>query len=849
MSSSCFNRIKSVWLYSTTSAQDDNIVQIVYTHCVISEGQSTMELVNIISIAAILFAAGLAAFYRIKPLIWSIVIGILLFLFTWIHALPTVFCAVAWVLFLISAGFANLDVLRRRYLVGPLLAKLQAQLPTISATEHEAIVAGNTWWEKELFCGRPNWQTLFSYPTPALTDEEQAFLDHQVEHLCAMLNDWEVIKAHDLPQTVWDYLKKEKFFGMIIPKQYGGRGFSALMHSTVIVKIATRCISAAVTTMVPNSLGPGELLVRYGTDQQKEYYLPRLANGTEIPCFALTAQEAGSDAAAIPDIGIVCKRKVNGQEVLGMRLNFDKRYITLAPVATLLGVAVRLYDPDHLIGEKEYIGITLCLIPTSEQGIKIGHRHFPAYLAFMNGPVRGNDVFVPLDSIIGGRGMAGQGWRMLMECLTIGRSISLPALSTACGKGFYRVTGAYAKVRRQFNSSIAAFEGVGEALGYIAGFAYMLDACRTMTAGAVDQDINPSTVSAIAKYHMTEMMRKVVIHAMDIHAGQAIQVGPRNMVANAYISVPTGITVEGANILTRNLIIFGQGAIRCHPYLLTEIDLLSQAKPAVKELDKILMAHIGFYVSNFIRNIAYGLTGGRFIQVPAKNPRIKKGFQQIARMSTALALLADTSLILLGGSLKRRERISARLGDILSYLYQASAVLKYFHDNNKPTAEIDYVCWSLQYCLYQIQLAADAILANFPNKLIGKLLKWIIFPWGRAYHAPCDRLHQAILTPMLEPSELRDRLTRHCFISQDDDEPTCRLEKAFKLAAAADGLYKKLSKAGISKQLTFDERVNLAVEGGALTKDEAKELLTFNALKNDVIQVNEFSFDLSKVLV
>jgi alkylation response protein AidB-like acyl-CoA dehydrogenase len=755
--------------------------------------------------------------------------------------------------YLAAAAFANLNEQRQRYIVQPALKILRKQLPTISATERAAIEAGDTWWEKELFCGRPNWDKLFNIPRPTLTQEEQDFLDNQVDHLCSLVNDWDIVfKDRDLSAEVWDYLKKEKLFAMVIPKQYGGLGFSALAHSTVVTKIATRSISAAVTTMVPNSLGPGELLVRYGTEEQKNYYLPRLANSTEIPCFALTAPDAGSDAGAIPDTGIICRGQLDGNEIIGIRVNWDKRYITLAPVATLLGLAIHLYDPEHLLGSKTDIGISLCLIPTSHPGVEIGSRHLPMYTGFMNGPTRGKDVFIPLDWIIGGTKMAGQGWRMLMESLSIGRSISLPALSTACAKIAYRVTGAYSRIRKQFNTPIASFEGIEEALGYIAGYSYMLEACRTMTAGAVDQDINPAIVSAIAKYHMTEMCRNVISNAMDVHAGQMIQVGPRNVIANNYLAVPISITVEGANILTRNLIIFGQGAIRCHPYLLKEIELISSPDTKAQDLDPVLMSHIGFYVSNLLRNIVYGLTGGRLIFATIKDPRIRAYQRQLTRMSAALALLADTSLILLGGSLKRRERLSARLGDIMGQLYLASTVLKYYHDNNNPASDVDYVCWSLQECLCKIQIACDELLHNFPYRWLGTFLRWMIFPFGTAYKHPTDKLNKRIVETMLSPSELRDRISQYCFLSKEDEDLTNRLDKALAQIDQIDPLQKKVHKAVQSGAITpafeFSERIQSAQAANILTAEEAHALSEFEKLRNEIIKVNEFSFDLGEVI-
>ncbi len=807
-------------------------------------------------VLGVLIAVGLvfiAAFFQLSAVVWTILIGVGLVVLSLAGLLAPLAMTVFFVIFVVAALFANLTVLRQRYIVAPALNALRKQMPTISTTEREAIEAGDTWWEKELFCGRPDWEKLYSIPKPTLSLEEEAFLNTQVEHLCGMLNDWEITREkHDLPQAVWDYLKQEKFLGMVIGKEYGGLGFSALAHSTIVLKIASRSLSTAVNTMVPNSLGPGELLHRYGTTEQKDYYLPRLARGEDIPCFALTGPDAGSDAGSISDTGIVCQGEYQGKQVLGIRLSWDKRYITLAPIATVLGLAIHLYDPDHLLGKKEDVGITLCLIPTSHPGVEIGHRHFPMYLAFMNGPTRGKDVFIPLDWIIGGVDMAGQGWRMLMECLSIGRSISLPALATACTKVTYRYTGAYARIRKQFNTPISAFEGVEEALGHIAGNAYMLEATRVMTAGAVDQHINPAIVSAIAKYHMTEASRVVVDHAMDVHSGHMIQTGPRNILANAYMALPISITVEGANILTRNLIIFGQGAIRCHPYILKEVELITAEKPDVAALDRTLMSHIGFFIGNALRSFAYGLTGGHFIIVSGKNARIKGLKKQLTRMSAALALLADASLILLGGSLKRRERISARLGDIMSQLYLASATLKFYHDSGKPSSDIDYVCWVLQTCLAKIQIACDELADNFPQKWIGKLLLWVVFPWGRAYQQPNDKLHSKIIEAMTAPSVLRDRLTKYCYQPTDANSLGARLDKALTQVAIIDPIMKKIQKAvqekTIARHLDFAARVQAALQLNVITAEEAEVVIAYEALRTEIVKVNEFSFDLKEVI-
>jgi alkylation response protein AidB-like acyl-CoA dehydrogenase len=812
-----------------------------------------MEIAALFSFIFLLALVFTAALYRLSAIKWSVLIGAGLLTVTYLNYLPIrgiIFC---WLCYLAAVSFANMHGLRQRMITGPLLKRIKEQLPAISETEREAINAGNTWWEKELFCGQPDWQQLLKMPAPQLTEAEQHFIANQVEQLCQMLNDWKIVyEDSDLPPTVWEYIKKEKFFGLIISKEYGGLEFSALAHSTIISKIATRSVSAAVNIMVPNSLGPAELLTRYGTSEQKNYYLPRLAKGEEIPCFALTAPTAGSDASNIPDTGIVCKGEFNGRTVTGIRLNWDKRYITLAPIATVLGLAFHMYDPDHLLGDKDDIGITLCLIPTSHPGVETGTRHIPLQMAFMNGPTRGKDVFIPLDWIIGGAEQAGSGWRMLMECLSIGRSISLPALATASSKVAYRFTGAYARLRRQFNTPISSFEGIEEALGTIAGYTYLLEAARIMTAGAIDEGINPAVASAIAKYHMTEMGRISVSHAMDIHAGHMIQVGPRNFLANLHFCMPISITVEGANILTRNLIIFGQGAIRCHPYLLKEIELMTAPKTDMTALDKTLMSHIGFYISNFIRTVGYSLTGGRLIFTTSKNARIKKYERQLTRMSAALALTADTCLIMLGGSLKRRERISARLGDILSQLYLASAALKYFHDHPQSEDSVNYASWSLQQCLYEIQIAFDELFNNIPKRWLGYILKWSIFPFGQAYLRPRDKLHKRLVTPMIEATPLRNQVTQHCFISADKSELTNKLELALGRAEANDLLRKKLQQAvksgTIPEYYPFLDRLRAAEEAGILTSSEADAVREFEALREEIIKVNEFTFDLERVI-
>ena len=793
-------------------------------------------------------------FFSAAVWLWTITIAAVLLaisVFGTVGAVTLFFC---WLIFLVVAAFALLKKQRIRYFTKPIIIdKFSKNMPTISLTEREAIEAGDVWWEQDLFCGAPKWKKMLAIPAPTLTAEEQDFLDNQVETLCGMLNDWEILNTlHDMPKEVWDYLKAQRFFGLVIPKQYGGHGFSALLHSTVVMKIATKSISAAVNTMVPNSLGPAELLVHYGTTDQKDHYLPRLARGDEVPCFALTSPDAGSDAGAMTDTGIVCRGMYQEKEVLGISLTWEKRYITLAPVATVLGLAFRLFDPNHLLGTTENIGITLCLIPTSHPGVEIGHRHWPLHMSFMNGPTRGKNVFIPMDWIIGGVEKAGQGWKMLMECLSIGRGISLPALSTACSKLSYRTTGAYSLIRKQFNTSISNFEGVEEALSTIAGYTYLLEACRVMTAGAVDLNIKPSITSAIAKYHMTEIARKIINHATDIHGGHAIQMGPRNVLAPAYMAIPVSITVEGANILTRNLIIFGQGAIRCHPYVLHEVELFASTAPdRDTELDKTLMAHIGYFMRNFARTLCYGLTGGLLIFAPVRGP-VARYYRQLTRMSSALALLSDTCMMLLGGTLKRKETISARLGDILSELYLASTVLKYYQDQGQPESDLDSVRWSVQTCLYNIQYACDHLLDNFPQRWLGKLLHALIFPFGNAYCKPRDVLNDKIVQPMLSPNAFRDRLTRWSYLGKTADDPVYMADQVLAMQIQIEPLLKKFQKAlrggTVPTEGRFDDRVYAAQKAGLLASEEVKTLIEFEAMQQEVIKVNEFSFDFSTII-
>ncbi len=741
----------------------------------------------------------------------------------------------------------NLPVLRKQIISKPVLQLFRKVLPPLSDTEREAMEAGEVWWDAELFSANPDWDLLLSTPNPQLSEEEQAFLDGPVETLCTLLDDWKIShQDKDLAPEIWDYIKQEKFFGMIIPKQFGGLEFSALAHSSVVMKIATRSITAAVTVMVPNSLGPGALLLRYGTEEQKQHILPRLATGSEIPCFALTAPEAGSDAGAMNDSGVVCRQDFNDEkDVLGIRLNWNKRYITLGPVATLLGLAFKLYDPDHLLGDQENIGISLALIPTDTPGVSIGRRHLPIDIPFQNGPNSGKDVFIPIDWLIGGQTYAGQGWRMLMECLAEGRGVSLPALSAGAAKLASFTTGAYAAIRQQFHLPIGRFEGVQIPLGRIAGLSYLIDASRTLTLSALDQHIQPSVVTAMIKYHLTENMRILINDAMDIHGGKGIMMGPMNYLGRIYQSIPISITVEGANILTRNMIIFGQGAIRCHPYILNEMKAAINPDQAyaLDEFDQLLFKHLGYFASNKARSFLLGLTNAHFSKSPREGVT-RRYYQQINRFTAVLALVSDVSMGLLGGQLKRKENTSARLGDVLSYLYMSSAVLKRFEDQGRPVYDEALLHWANQYCLYQLQESLFALYDNYPSPWVGKLLRFGTFPMGRSFSMPSDQLHQQAAELLMTPGDARDRLTKGMFVPQQLDQPIAELQKTLELVSASQPIEKKLKQAIKSEQIKRQQGQSLAdsaFQAGLLSEQECQQLQAADSARDKIIAVDDFA--------
>ena len=786
-----------------------------------------------------------AAFKGMSLLNWTLGMALMLAGFAIFTSISTPAVLVLSVLFAVIAVPLNVDSLRLRWLSKPFLAIYRKMLPTLSDTEKVALDAGTVGWEGELFAGNPDWDALLAQKWPEMTEEERAFVEGPVEELCNMLNPWEIShEIADMPPEVWAFLKENRFFGMIIPKKYGGLGFSAIAHRAVLQKISSVCSVTCSLVAVPNSLGPAELLVHYGTDEQKDHYLPRLAVGEEIPCFGLTGPTAGSDATSIPDTGIICKQKYKGKTVLGIRLNFDKRYITLAPVATIIGLAFKLYDPDGLVGDKKDLGISVALVPNDTPGLVTGLRHFPLNVPFHNGPVRGKDVFVPLDALVGGIDLAGQGWRMLIELLSVGRAITLPSSSAGGSKLATLATGSYSRIRKQFNMPIGRFEGVEEAISRLTAQTYATSALSRMTASAVDMGEKPAVPSAIAKYHATQMSRQVITDAMDVHGGKGIVLGPKNYLGRSWQGMPIWITVEGANILTRNMMIFGQGAIRCHPYVLKEMQAarMEDAVKGLEEFDRNLFGHIGYSISNAVRSMLLGLSFARFAAVPTDR-KTAKYYRKLTRYSAALAFASDIAMLTLGGKLKYKERISARLGDVLSQLYICSAMLKRFEAQGRPANDQPILAWAFHDAIFKIQTALGSVVDNFPNRAIGVLLSVLIFPLGRNERESGDRLGHKVTQLMMSPSETRSRVTSGIFISKDPNDPVGLLEIALPRVIATEPLERKLIKAQASGALDADDmetQLQKAVELSIITADEATELKAVRDMVTEIIAVDEF---------
>jgi acyl-CoA dehydrogenase len=767
---------------------------------------------------------------------------------------PFLFQATIVLLVAVALVF-GLPPLRRLLVSKTVMATMAKVLPKLGDTERIALEAGTVWWDADLFSGRPDWNKLLQVEIPPLRPEEEAFIKGPVEELCKLLDDWKINQIRDLPPEVWAFLKQHGFFGMIIPKSYGGLEFSHIGHAKVVTKIASRSATCAVTVMVPNSLGPAELLLHYGTDEQKNHYLPRLAKGIDIPCFALTGPEAGSDAAATQSEAVVVRRTVDGKETLGIALNSKKRYITLAPVATVIGMAFRLKDPDKLLADQlpkekresaAYVrngdlGITCALIPRETPGMEIGLRHDPMGVPFHNGPIVTNDAFVPLDTIIGGLAGAGNGWRMLMECLAAGRSISLPALSVGSAQMATRQVGAYSTVREQFDTPIGRFEGIEEPLARIGGYTYLMTATQRLTCAGLDLGEKPSVLSAIIKCYATELMRRCVTDAMDIRAGAAIQLGPRNTLARNYAAAPIGITVEGANILTRSMIIYGQGAIRCHPFVQDEIRAIDEKNLA--KFDRALFGHINFVAMCAVRSFLLALTGGR-LAAPPDIQDLGRFCQQLSRFSAAFALVSDTAMGTLGGSLKRREKISGRLADALAWLYLGSAILKRWHDEPKTTFNLNLARWGLFHALNEIEEALLGVIDNLPTRPAAWLLHFLVYPLGAHLRAPDDKLGGLVARSLLEDRDARSALTRDIFIPPPHEPGLGRLEAALDKAVAAIPIETKLRdlvRAGKIDRAPGHMLDDLALAAGLITQAEFDQLNDARDARDEVIQVDAFT--------
>lgn len=775
-----------------------------------------------------------------SPLVWEVGSVIYLLTATFFFGLPWVAGILLWLVIVAIIVMLRVEPVRSS-ISDFLFQRAVKSIPKLSKTEEEALNAGDTWLEQDIFTGTPDWGRLAGIST-ALSEEEQAFIDNETATLCSMLDEWEISQTKDLPANVWSYLKEKGFFGLVIEKEFGGKGFSARAHSDIVLKIASRSGVAAVTVMVPNSLGPGELLQHYGTDEQKKYYLPRLANGIDIPCFALTEPDAGSDATSIKSEAVVVKHKVAGKTVLGLMLALNKRWITLSPVATLIGLAVKLKDPDGLLQGVGIEGITCLLISRDAENLEIGNRHLAADQPFMNGTIRGENIFVPITSIIGGQQMAGRGWQMLVECLSIGRSISLPALGAASSSVSYVTAGAFARIRRQFNVEIAQFEGIEEKLAEIAGLNYLINATRLLTVAAVNEHKKPSVASAITKYFNTELGRRVVNAAMDVHGGRTVVVGPRNYLSNHYQGIPISITVEGANIMSRNLLIFGQGSMACHPFIRDEF--YAVAKQDKTAFGQLIWQHIGYFMKNFAKTVCSAWTGGLLISTP--NSPLRRDYQRLERLSYAFAWLADLSLIYLGGDLKRKERLSARLADGMSYLYMAMAALHHCKQTEDQADQQLHAKWAVSYCFYHAQQSMIAFCKNFPARRLGLLVRCLAFPWGQSMHYPSDKLDHQLAQLMTQNNHYRTAITKSIYLSGDANQPVDRMDNALQLIIKHVDLYKKISDL---KRFTFGnlkEKLAEKVAARELSQHEMDELVMVEKARWDAIQVDEFTFESMK---
>jgi len=768
------------------------------------------------------------------PLIaWTIVVAGVLYLFG----------APAWLLIAYFAVMAifNIKPIRRALISGPLMKVMAPIMPKISETERTALDAGVTWVETDLFSGKPDFKKLMTEPYPDLTEEEKSFMEGPVERLCESVDDWEVWEKRDISPKTWEIIKKEKFLGMIIPKEYGGLGFSALAHSEVIQKVASRSVPACITIMVPNSLGPAELLIHYGTEEQRRRYLPKLASGDEIPCFALTEPTAGSDAGSITASGVVFKG-ADGKPAI--RLNWNKRYITLAAISTTLGLAFRLRDPDNLLGKGEDVGITCALIPHNTPGVVLGRRHDPLSVPFYNCPTQGHDVVIPIDQVVGGAEGCGKGWKMLMECLAAGRGISLPAQSVGGSKMITRAISAYASIRKQFGVAIGKFEGIEEPMARIAGMNYVVEAMRKYTCGALDKGIKPPVITAMAKYNATEIARHGINDAMDISGGSGISRGPRNLLAHLYIAMPIGITVEGANIMTRTLIIFGQGALRAHPYAYKEVKAIGEKD--VAGFDGAFWGHIGHVVRNTCRSIGLSLSRGYLAPSPVGGPTAKY-YRRLSWASASFAIMADIAMGTLGGSLKTREMVTGRFADILSWMYMGTATLRRYEAEGRRKEDLPFVEYALNHALYEIQKGFDGLFANIGVPGLRWLFKGIVGTWSSVNTigtAHSDRETHKIASAIQDDPELRQRHTEGIFMPKNTQEQLALLDATYTIVKRAEAAEKKIRKAVHDKTLPRvkgPQAYQAALDKGVITKEDFADLTKAEEMRYAAVQVDDFS--------
>ncbi len=789
-------------------------------------------MIALIWILVLFCALIILSYHRASLAVSTIGLTVLLLILSVLTHLSLTVLSIVWSIWILLAFILNLGPLRIWLISQPIMRAYAKRMPKFSLTEQAVLHAGNVGWEAELMSGMPDWNKLQQLPWAKMSPQEQEFLNGPVEQLCALINPWLISRSMEVPEEIWQRIKQDGYFGLVIPAEYGGKGFSAYGHAQVIMKLASVSTAVATIVAVPNSLGPAELLLRYGTYQQKSYYLPRLATGEEIPCFALTSPVAGSDASAITDFGIIGRYFIEGKEQLGINLHWDKRYITLSPVTTLIGLAFKLFDPEHLLGDQEELGITCALISASTPGVEIGQRHYPLDCAFPNGPTKGDQVKVTIDAVIGGTAQIGKGWPMLMETLAAGRSISIPSIATAAAKRAAVGSGAYARIRRQFNTFIGDFDGIQRSLAKIGGYAYIAEALRIFSIAQVDHGIKSGTAAAISKLHTTELSRRVIKHAMDVHGGKAICMGPHNYLAQLHIEAPIAITVEGANILTRSLIIFGQGSLRCHPFLLKELEAVR--KKDSTSFDENLFAHVGYFFSNKVRALVMGLVNKSDI------------YYQLSRLSAALALTTDVLIITLGSSLKRQERLSLRLGDLLSFLYMISALLKYQQVNQlRESAEQEAVVvkWCCQELLSCFQHQFDELLLNLPNRLTAGLLRFLVMPWGRCLRPSSDLLTSEVAKSLMVPGALRERLAHGAYFGTNDSDPLYNLEQRLSQIIAVEPLLVKLQHAlrdHLIKGKNINELIKAAQAQSILTAAEAEQLLATEATRMEMIMVDKF---------